>query len=178
MEKRLIWCVIFGSSPNLCVNSKTYIMSVLTMLPLSLSTALAQCFSVSGMHIRNGLPDVVSYVRRPSLCLLWNEMHILHALQDVVSYVRRSSLCLLLNEMHIRNGLPDVVSYVRRSSLCLLLNEMHIRNGSPDVVSYVRTKKHRMTCFVRKFCHQGRADLQLEKPSTKKTRSLLVENRA
>ena len=119
------------SSPNLCVNSKTYIMSVLTMLPLSLSTALAQCFSVSGMHIRNGLPDVVSYVRRPSLCLLWNEMH-------------------------IRNGLPDVVSYVRRPSLCLLLNEMHIRNGLPDVVSYVRTKKHRMTCFVRKFCHQGR----------------------
>ena len=119
------------SSPNLCVNSKTYIMSVLTMLPLSLSTALAQCFSVSGMHIRNGLPDVVSYVRRPSLCLLWNEMH-------------------------IRNGLPDVVSYVRRPSLCLLLNEMHIRNGSPDVVSYVRTKKHRMTCFVRKFCHQFR----------------------
>ena len=116
------------SSPNLCVNSKTYIMSVLTMLPLSLSTALAQCFSVSGMHIRNGLPDVVSYVRRPSLCLLWNEMH-------------------------IRNGLPDVVSYVRRPSLCLLLNEMHIRNGSPDVVSYVRTKKHRMTCFVRKFWH-------------------------
>ena len=103
-------------------------MSVLTMLPLSLSTALAQCFSVSGMHIRNGLPDVVSYVRRPSLCLLWNEMH-------------------------IRNGLPDVVSYVRRPSLCLLLNEMHIRNGSPDVVSYVRTKKHRMTCFVRKFWH-------------------------